>query len=68
MPKSEKIMILAIETSADETSAAVLVDGRLKSNIIYSQIAQHAKTGGIVPEGCRAAGYLDRQPKICYRV
>ena len=43
--------ILGIETSCDETSAAVLRDGReLRSNIIASQIDLHAKTGGVVPE------------------
>jgi N6-L-threonylcarbamoyladenine synthase len=43
--------ILGIETSCDETSAAVLKDGRdLLSNIIASQIDLHAKTGGVVPE------------------
>jgi len=43
--------ILGIETSCDETSAAVLTDGReLRSNIIASQIDLHAKTGGVVPE------------------
>lgn len=56
MPKVSKINILAIETSADETSAAVLKGDlgtkkfKLLSNIIYSQIRQHQKTGGIVPE------------------
>src|SRR3989344_9312387 len=49
MRKKQKKHILAIETSADETSAAVF-DGKLLSNIIYSQIAAHRKTGGIVPE------------------
>ena len=43
--------ILGIETSCDETSAAVLRDGReLRSNVIASQIDLHAKTGGVVPE------------------
>lgn len=43
--------ILGIETSCDETSAAVLQDGRhLRSNIIASQIDLHAQTGGVVPE------------------
>jgi len=43
--------ILGIETSCDETSAAVLRDGReLLSNVIASQIDLHAKTGGVVPE------------------
>ena len=56
MPKNDKIQILAIESSADETSAAVLFGDkkkkrfRLASNIIYSQIKIHQKTGGIVPE------------------
>lgn len=43
--------ILGIETSCDETSAAVVEDGRLvRSNIISSQIAAHAPYGGVVPE------------------
>lgn len=42
--------ILAIETSADETSAAVLRKNKLLSNVISSQISMHRKTGGIVPE------------------
>jgi N6-L-threonylcarbamoyladenine synthase len=43
--------ILGIETSCDETSAAVVQDGRtVRSNIIASQIDLHAKTGGVVPE------------------
>lgn len=43
--------ILAIETSCDETSCAVVEDGcKVLSNCIYSQIALHAKTGGVVPE------------------
>ncbi len=47
----EKMDILGIETSCDETSAAVLRDGQeLRSNIIASQIDLHAKTGGVVPE------------------
>ena len=43
--------ILGIETSCDETAAAVVSDGReIRSNIVASQIALHAKYGGIVPE------------------
>ena len=46
-----RVDILGIETSCDETSAAVLRDGRdLRSNVIASQIDLHAKTGGVVPE------------------
>ena len=43
--------ILAFETSCDETGVAVIEDGRtIRSNVLASQIATHAKTGGIVPE------------------
>ena len=43
--------ILGIETSCDETAAAVIEDGRLvRSNIVASQIEMHATYGGIVPE------------------
>ncbi|CAD5900236.1 tRNA(NNU) t(6)A37 threonylcarbamoyladenosine modification; glycation binding protein [Carnobacterium maltaromaticum] len=44
-------LILAIETSCDETSAAVVEDGHiLLSNIIASQIKSHMRFGGVVPE------------------
>ncbi|MBE6057570.1 tRNA (adenosine(37)-N6)-threonylcarbamoyltransferase complex transferase subunit TsaD, partial [Clostridium sp.] len=47
----ENINILAIESSCDETSAAVVVNGReVLSNIIASQISTHEKFGGVVPE------------------
>ncbi len=42
-------IILGIETSCDETSAAVLVDGTVRSNIISSQLF-HSRYGGVVPE------------------
>ena len=43
--------ILAIETSCDETSASVVVDGRTcLSNIVSSQIDIHTRFGGVVPE------------------
>lgn len=49
--KKEDIITLAIETSCDETSASVLKNGReVLSNIINSQIEQHKKFGGVVPE------------------
>lgn len=47
----EKKVILAIESSCDETAAAVVVNGReVLSNIITSQIDTHKKFGGVVPE------------------
>lgn len=42
--------ILAIETSCDETSAAVVRDGAILSNTVSSQIQIHAEYGGVVPE------------------
>src|SRR5262249_21224338 len=43
--------ILGIETSCDETAAAVVRDGeRLLSNVVSSQIATHQPYGGVVPE------------------
>ena len=44
-------MILGIETSCDETAAAVVtVDGRISSNVVASQAELHALYGGVVPE------------------
>ena len=59
MPRSERCggdgvkeeLILGIETSCDETAAAVVAGGRqVKSNIIASQVDIHRKFGGVVPE------------------
>ncbi|MCM1496503.1 MAG: tRNA (adenosine(37)-N6)-threonylcarbamoyltransferase complex transferase subunit TsaD [Bacteroides sp.] len=47
----KEIKILAIESSCDETAAAVVVNGRdVRSNIISSQIDLHTVYGGVVPE------------------
>lgn len=49
--ETEDIMILAVETSCDETAAAVVRNGRqVLSNVIYSQIDLHTIYGGVVPE------------------
>ncbi len=43
--------ILGIETSCDETAAAVVADGRgVRSNVVASQVEVHRKYGGVVPE------------------
>ncbi len=47
--------LLAIETSCDETSAAVLVGREIRSNVIASQIEMHRKWGGVVPEAAARA-------------
>ncbi len=47
----EEVRILAIESSCDETAAAVVLNGRtVCSNVISSQIADHKPYGGVVPE------------------
>ncbi len=49
--KEKSINILGIETSCDETAAAVVADGRIvKSSVIASQTKLHEKYGGVVPE------------------
>ena len=44
------MILLALETSCDETSAAVVRDGVVLSNVVSSQISLHAEYGGVVPE------------------
>jgi N6-L-threonylcarbamoyladenine synthase len=47
--------ILGIETSCDETCAAIWADGDIRSNIVASQIALHRQWGGVVPEAAARA-------------
>ena len=48
---TEDILILAIESSCDETAVAIVEDGRrVLSNAILSQADMHALYGGVVPE------------------
>lgn len=47
--------ILAIDTSCDETSAAVVDGRRVISNVIYSQVLMHGKWGGVVPSIAKRA-------------
>ncbi|WP_304237010.1 tRNA (adenosine(37)-N6)-threonylcarbamoyltransferase complex transferase subunit TsaD [Jiulongibacter sediminis] len=47
MPQNQ--VILAIESSCDETSASVIINGEVKSNIVSTQVI-HEKYGGVVPE------------------
>lgn len=56
MPVTEPLTILGIETSCDETAAAVVrrngagQRGEILSNVVFSQIEEHAPFGGVVPE------------------
>lgn len=56
-------VILGIESSCDDTSAAICIDGEIKSNIIASQ-AIHAKYGGVVPELASRAHQLHIIPTV----
>jgi N6-L-threonylcarbamoyladenine synthase len=47
--------VLGIETSCDETSAAVVLGTKVLSNVVASQIAMHERWGGIVPEAAARA-------------
>ncbi|MFO1489132.1 MAG: tRNA (adenosine(37)-N6)-threonylcarbamoyltransferase complex transferase subunit TsaD [Verrucomicrobiota bacterium] len=55
--------LLALETSCDETSAAIVRDGKVLANIVSSQIALHAEYGGVVPE-LAAREHLRNLPPI----
>jgi N6-L-threonylcarbamoyladenine synthase len=47
----DQVIILGIESSCDETAAAVVEDGRrVRSSVVASQLDVHAKYGGVVPE------------------
>ena len=62
---NNKFAILAIESSCDETAAAVVLDGReVLSNIISSQIEIHKLYGGVVPE-IASRHHLDNVNRVC---
>ncbi len=56
-------LILAVETSCDETSVAVINDKEILSNVVLSQIEIHEKFGGVVPE-IAARHHLKNLPVI----
>ena len=57
------MIILGIDTSCDETSASILQDGKILSNIVYSQNI-HKKYGGVVPN----LASKDHEKNICNTV
>ncbi|MGY8662156.1 tRNA (adenosine(37)-N6)-threonylcarbamoyltransferase complex transferase subunit TsaD [Bradyrhizobium sp. UFLA05-109] len=68
------MLVLGIETTCDETAAAVIArtgdgEGRILSNIVRSQVEEHARFGGVVPEIAARAhvdlldGIIDRAMK-----
>lgn len=56
--------LLAIESSCDETSAAVIVDGVVVSNAVSSQIKLHMEYGGVVPE-LATREHVRNLPPVC---
>ncbi|MCW5933174.1 MAG: tRNA (adenosine(37)-N6)-threonylcarbamoyltransferase complex transferase subunit TsaD [Fimbriimonadia bacterium] len=60
-------MVLGIETSCDETAAAVVVSGhRALSNIVASQVDMHAQWGGVVPEAA-ARQHVERITPVIHQ-
>ena len=60
-------LILAVESSCDETGVAVIEGGRgIRSNVVASQVALHAASGGIVPEVAARAHLRWIVPVICH--
>jgi N6-L-threonylcarbamoyladenine synthase len=59
-----KMTFLAIESSCDETSAAVVGQGTVRSNTISSQVALHSEYGGVVPELATRAHLRNLLPVI----
>ena len=49
MPDKKDIIILAIESSCDDTGASIIYNGKIQSNIVASQQV-HEQYGGVVPE------------------
>ena len=60
----ERVRILAMETSCDETAAAVIENGRtIVSNVVFSQIDLHELYGGVVPEIASRA-HMEACPRV----
>jgi len=61
----ETIRVLGIETSCDETAAAVVEDGRkIFSSVVASQVDLHAQFGGVFPEAASRQHILNIYPII----
>ena len=59
------MLVLGIESSCDETAAAVINNGKMRSNVIASQIAVHSPYGGVVPEIASRKHIEAINPVIC---
>lgn len=59
--------VLALETSCDESAAAIVSDGRVLASAIASQVEEHARWGGVVPE-IASRRHLEALPGLIERV
>jgi N6-L-threonylcarbamoyladenine synthase len=59
--------VLALETSCDESAAAIVGDGRVLASAIASQVEEHARWGGVVPE-IASRRHLEALPGLIERV
>src|SRR5207244_9650897 len=66
LPYNCLVTILALETSCDETAVAILRGGQLLASEIASQIAEHEKFGGVVPE-LASRNHLVYAPRLLER-
>ncbi|MFN0066999.1 MAG: tRNA (adenosine(37)-N6)-threonylcarbamoyltransferase complex transferase subunit TsaD, partial [Limisphaerales bacterium] len=57
------MILLAFETSCDETAVAVIVDGAVRAGVVASQVELHAEYGGVVPE-LAAREHLRNLPRV----
>jgi N6-L-threonylcarbamoyladenine synthase len=64
------MIVLGIETSCDETAAAVVAEGpsgpQIRSNVVHAQLADHMPYGGVVPE-IAARAHLDHLDRLVLR-
>jgi N6-L-threonylcarbamoyladenine synthase len=59
--------VLAVETSCDESAAAIVRDGRVLASAVASQVEEHARWGGVVPE-IASRRHLEALPSLIERV
>ena len=55
-------LVLALETSCDESAAAIVRDQTVLASAVASQVEEHARWGGVVPE-IAARAHLQRRDK-----
>ncbi len=62
-PNQDNLCILALETSCDDTGAAVMINGKIHSNVVATQ-EMHARYGGVIPEMASRAHMVNIVPVV----